>query len=121
MKFLADVNVERRVVELFRSQGFEVMWIPDFDCSMTDEELLAIAKSQNRILITNDKDFGELTFRQHKTSAGIILLRIAGEHIDKKLEMIRILLEQHVAKLSNQFTIVSDHKFRFIDLEETYD
>ena len=59
LKFIADVNVEKAVVDFLRAEGYDVKWIADFDCTMRDENLLKLANKERRILITNDKDFGE--------------------------------------------------------------
>lgn len=58
LKFLADVNVEKGIIELLRSQGLEVKWVVDLNKSMEDKEVLKIAEEESRILLTNDKDFG---------------------------------------------------------------
>jgi predicted nuclease of predicted toxin-antitoxin system len=75
LKFLADVNIEKVLVEYLARTGFDVKWIPDYDCHMKDEELLQLANDEQRLLITNDTDFGELIFLQRKISSGIILLQ----------------------------------------------
>jgi predicted nuclease of predicted toxin-antitoxin system len=65
IKFIADVNVEKPIVEYLSKQGYDIKWIPDINCEMTDDELLELANKEKRILITNDKDFGEL-IKSHK-------------------------------------------------------
>ena len=60
IKFLADVNVEKPLVDYLSKQGYYIKWIPDYDCEMFDEELLQMANEEQRILITNDKGFGDL-------------------------------------------------------------
>lgn len=79
LKFVADVNLEKPIVDWLLQSGYDVKWIPDYDRTMTDEKLLQFATSEGRILVTNDKDFGEMTFRQKKLSTGIILFRIKGQ------------------------------------------
>lgn len=66
IKFLADVNIEKPVVDFLLNQGYDIKWIPDIDCEMVDEDLLKLANREKRILITNDKDFGELIFFTEK-------------------------------------------------------
>lgn len=78
LKFIADVNVEKAVVDFLRDEGYDVKWIPDFDRTALDEGLLKLANKERRILVTNDKDFGELKFRQRKLSVGIILFESKG-------------------------------------------
>jgi len=81
IKFIADVNVEKPTVEkptveYLSKQGYDIKWIPDINCEMTDDELLQLANKEKRILITNDKDFGEIIFLQKKLTTGIILFRV---------------------------------------------
>ena len=54
IKFLADANIEKRIVECLLSFGFDVKWIPDYNCEMDDADLLTMATNEKRILITND-------------------------------------------------------------------
>ena len=62
IKFLADVNVEKPLVDYLSNQGYDIKWIPDYNCEMFDEDILQLANKEKRILITNDKDFGDLIF-----------------------------------------------------------
>lgn len=64
MKFLADVNVEKSVIEEIKLLGYDVKSVTSINPAMSDTEVLKIANSEDRILITNDKDFGEIVFRQ---------------------------------------------------------
>ena len=73
-----------------------------------------MANTEKRILITNDKDFGELTFLQKRLSTGIILFRVKGQATDSKVKLIRKLLREYNDKLLNHFVVVSKTKFRFI-------
>lgn len=76
IKFLADVNVEKAVVEYLLEKKYDTKWIPEYNCEMLDDELLHWANIENRVILTNDKDFGELIFLQKKISTGIILFRV---------------------------------------------
>ena len=85
---------------------------------MADEDFLKIANAEKRILITNDKDFGELTFLQKKVSAGVILLRVKGQVSQDKVKLIEKLLRNYTNKLSNHFIVITKSKIRFILLED---
>ena len=61
MKFLADESVEKPVVDRLRNQGFDVMYIGEKTPCISDEDVLRLANNEDRVLITNDKDFGFLT------------------------------------------------------------
>lgn len=58
MKFLADESVEKSVVDWLRNQGFDVMYIAEKTPCISDEDVLRLANNEDRVLITNDKDFG---------------------------------------------------------------
>ncbi|MEE8481246.1 MAG: DUF5615 family PIN-like protein [Desulfobacterales bacterium] len=118
LKFIADVNIEKGIVDFLLESGYDVKLIPDYDCGITDDELLEIANEEQRILITNDKDFGELTFLQKKHSTGIILIRIKEQQTSVKLELIRKLLLKYREKISSHFIVITKTKFRFISMED---
>ena len=118
IKFLADVNMEKPVVDFLAGCGYDVKWIPDYNCEILDKDLLALARKEKRILITNDKDFGELTFLQKKLSVGIILFRVKGQNSDDKVKLMEKVLENHYDKLLNHFTVITLKKFRIIPMME---
>jgi predicted nuclease of predicted toxin-antitoxin system len=78
MNFVADESVDRQIVELLREDGHTVFYISEESPSISDTEALSKAKSSNAVLITADKDFGELVFRLNQNYDGVILLRLAG-------------------------------------------
>ncbi|APF20170.1 protein of unknown function DUF82 [Caldithrix abyssi DSM 13497] len=112
IKFIADVNVEKDIVDFLNNQGFDVLWIPDYNCKLQDDELLFLANKEGRVLITNDKDFGEIVFYQRKVSKGIILLRIKGQDVNKKLKVLKKLIDLHLEEIELNFIVLSDKKIR---------
>jgi predicted nuclease of predicted toxin-antitoxin system len=60
IRFLADVNIEKPLIDYLLKQGYDIKWVPDYDCEMPDEDLLQLANEEKRIFMTNDKDFGDL-------------------------------------------------------------
>ncbi|MGC8848906.1 MAG: DUF5615 family PIN-like protein [Candidatus Bathyarchaeia archaeon] len=89
---MADANVEGGIVGLLRTMGLEVKWVTDIDESMEDERVLKLAEEEARILIMNDKDFGDFVFRQGRKVNGIILFRVKGQDTGLKAELMRKLL-----------------------------
>lgn len=76
MRVLADENVPRSVVQLLRDGGNDVVWVAEEAPGLTDADVLAMANSTERVLLTFDKDFGELAFRTGMSAAsGVILVR----------------------------------------------
>ncbi|BAY95408.1 MULTISPECIES: DUF5615 family PIN-like protein [unclassified Tolypothrix] len=77
MRFLANENFPSDAVEALRQQGHDVVWIRTDAPGITDPEVLSRAQTEDRILLTFDKDFGELAFRSKlPATSGIILFRI---------------------------------------------
>src|SRR5205809_5572040 len=75
-RFLANENTPREAVLAARGAGFDVTWMVELQPGASDEIVLALAQRDDRVLITFDKDFGELVFRHGKAgSRGVILLR----------------------------------------------
>jgi predicted nuclease of predicted toxin-antitoxin system len=118
IKFVADVNVEKAIIDYLTANKYGVKWIPDYDCEILDEELLNLANKEKRILITNDKDFGELTFLQKRISTGIILLRIRGQKAQDKVKLIDKLMQKYSDKLLGHFVVITKNKIRFVPMEE---
>lgn len=117
IKFIADVNIEKPIVDYLLEKGYDIKWIPDYNCEILDEELLKLANKEKRILITNDKDFGEIVFLQKKLSSGLILLRVKGQKAEDKVRLIKRLLHDYSDKILNHFIVITENKFRFINME----
>lgn len=117
LKFLADVNIEKPIVDFYRNHEWDIKWVSDFSPKMDDENLIKLARAEKRVLLTNDKDFGELVFLQKRLSHGIILLRVKGQETGLKVTLIKRLMAEYDEKLSGHFVVVTKDKFRFIPLE----
>jgi predicted nuclease of predicted toxin-antitoxin system len=78
MIFVADENVQRSVVEKLRQRGHDVRHIRELMPGATDDTVLRTTAGENAILLTYDRDFGELVFRQGRAATGVILVRCAA-------------------------------------------
>jgi len=114
LTFLADVNIEKLIIDELRNMGYDIKWIAEENCRLEDTEIVEIACKENRILLTNDKDFGEIVFRQKLVSSGIILFRIKGQNVTKKLKLLKKLLTFYKNKIEKHFIVITINKFRFI-------
>ncbi len=72
MKFIVDESTGRTVVEYLRTNGHDVISVAESMPQAKDQSILECATEQQHILITNDKDFGELVFRSGKAHGGVV-------------------------------------------------
>jgi len=107
MNLMADECVDRQIVDYLRGEGHDVLYIAEVDPSILDDTLLERANKKNALLLTTDKDFGELVFRQNRISAGVLLLRLAGLSQIEKAKIVSSVIRDHSNQLSRSFTVVS--------------
>jgi predicted nuclease of predicted toxin-antitoxin system len=112
MKFLADECCDLSTVDLLRDEGHDVIYIPENEPGISDSAVLLKSFKQNRILITEDKDFGNLVFRLKKPCFGIILLRFNPMEKEMKLSQVRMLTRSYRSKLEGNFVVVDSEKIR---------
>ena len=114
MKFLADVNIEKTIVDELKKMGHDILWVADVDRHLDDLSIFKIARKETRILLTNDKDFGEIVFRQKLAPTGIVLFRVKGQDVREKVKLLKKLLAVYSDKIANHFVVVARDKIRFI-------
>ena len=112
MQFLADECVESQVVGALRNEGHSVLYMIEIERSISDEEVILRANAENAILITGDKDFGELIFRQGLISFGIILLRLHRIEKHQKAIIVTNAIRDHLNELEHCFTVISPNSIR---------
>lgn len=113
MRFLVDECTGPKVAQWLREQGHDVYSVYDQARGLDDSSILGIAFSENRVLITNDQDFGDKVFRDHHPHRGVVFLRLNDERSVMKIEAIRRLLEQYSDRLSDHFVVVTESQVRF--------
>jgi predicted nuclease of predicted toxin-antitoxin system len=112
LKLLCDEGVESQIVVALRQQGHTVVYIAELDPGIRGDEVLALAVSDGMPLVTNDKDFGELVFRQGRASAGVILLSPRRIVYPTKADVVTAAIAAHSDQLSGSFTVVSRRQVR---------
>jgi predicted nuclease of predicted toxin-antitoxin system len=109
MRFLLDENADIRIVGYLRGLGHDVTTMTNYGAP--DEDVIALAHAEHRILITNDRDFGELVIRQHQLHSGVILFRLRSVTLAAKIAALDRVLNEHAEGLS-QFLVVTEHGIR---------
>ncbi len=107
MTFVADESVDQQIVAHLRSEGHVVLYIVETGPGASDTDVLKLAKSKGAILLTADKDFGEIVFRQRQVTEGVIFIRLAGQSQKRKAEMVSSAVKRHGEELSNAFTVIT--------------
>ena len=112
MNFLADECCDAPLVKALRIDGHDVLYVIESLRGEPDEKILDRDFNENRILITEDKDFGELVYRLKLPARGIILLRFDIANRVHKIPRLRSLLEQESRRLQGAFITLSVNKTR---------
>lgn len=112
MTFLADEGVDRQIVVRLRGDGYEVAYVAEMSPGITDGVVLRESANSASVLITADKDFGELVFRQRQASAGVLLLRLSGLPPDQKALLVSAAVREHWRELPDAFAVLSPGNLR---------
>jgi len=113
MNLLADESVDRQIVERLRQDGNAVLYVAEMEPGITDDIVLERANEKTSLLVTADKDFGELVFRDKRlTEGGVILLRLVGLSAERKAEIVSDALREHMAEFPNHFSVISPGRIR---------
>ena len=106
MNFLADESVDRPVVERLRRDGHQVSYIAELGPGMPDDAVLNRANQEAALLLTADKDFGEMVFRQRLHMHGVVLIRLAGLTPVRKAEVVALAVREHLMELPRSFAVI---------------
>ena len=112
MNVLADESVDKPIVERLRLEGHNVLYVAELSPSITDDDVLTEANERGALLLTADKDFGELVFRQGRVHAGVMLLRLAGIMEPTKADLVAQVYREHASELLEAFSVVSPGALR---------
>jgi predicted nuclease of predicted toxin-antitoxin system len=112
VNLVANEGVDRPVVERLRQDGHDVVYVAELSPSVADDEVLRLANVRNALLLTADKDFGELVFRQGLVHSGVVLLRLAGLANVTKAEIVAEVCRDRSADLIRAFSVVSPGQVR---------
>ena len=112
MKLMADEGVDKPIVDALRKAGFDVVYILESHQGAEDDYILKLANKQERILLTQDKDFGELVFRLKNVHFGVVLIRLNGYKPVEKASIVTKLFLKHQIQLIKAFTVIQPNAIR---------
>lgn len=113
MKLAADECCDAVLVAGLRGDGHDVWYAMESARGADDETILNHAVADQRILLTEDKDFGELVVRLGLPACGVVLVRMSSADSAAKLNRWREVLQHHAARLAGSFVVVDESKTRF--------
>ena len=113
MRFLVDENLGSRFAKVLSAHGHNIMFAGDSMRGALDENILLFAEKENLVVITDDKDFGELVFRLKQQTKGVILLRASTTNPEKLFEMVKDILVASKGK----FIVVKEGQIRVRNLK----
>lgn len=112
MRFLANENMPCSVVAQLRLRGHDVLAAKESMRGAKDVDVLSRAQAESRVLISQDKDFGELAFRSHlPAQCGVILFRLPGEDPDTDIRRMIEVIDSG-SEWAGLFVVVDEHRVR---------
>jgi predicted nuclease of predicted toxin-antitoxin system len=112
VRWLADECVAASVVARMREAGHDVVYVAEIDPSAPDSQVCRLAAREQGLLLTEDRDFGELVFRWRQAAPGIVLLRIVSESRALKWPRLAATIERYGEALFGRYTVVEDARIR---------
>lgn len=95
-----------------RKEGHEVLYLDEYEAGIEDVEVLRAAVEHDAIVITNDKDFGELISRHGFESRGVIFLRLYDLSLSERIEIVIHAMRIYGSEFKESFTVISEDKVR---------
>ncbi|PYT97266.1 MAG: hypothetical protein DMG38_20335 [Acidobacteria bacterium] len=112
MNFVADESCARPVIQALREAGHDVVAIAEIAKGATDDQVLERALKEKRVLITEDRDFGELIYARGRSSAGVILVRFPSRARRAKSATVIQAVSKLGSRLGDAFTVVEPGRLR---------
>jgi len=112
MNFLADEGIDKQIVDRLRQDGHRVVYIAEESPGITDDVILEMANQASAVLVTRDKDFGELVYRMNRVTQGVILVRLDGLHPKTKANVVSGAIAAYGSETISAFTVISPGNIR---------
>ena len=112
MRIVADESIDGRIIDRLRLAGHDILAIAESAPGTPDDLGLTKSDAAGVLLLTADKDFGELVYRRRMAHCGVVLLRQSGLPIDVRAEVVLAVLASHASELAAAFTVIAPESIR---------
>ena len=113
MKFIVDECVGPKVAKWLEEKGYEVFSVYSKCRGEKDEKLIQKAIREDWIILTNDKDFGEMIFRKSFEHRGVLFLRLEDESAQNKIKVLDSFFQNYISHYSKDFVVLTEKQIRF--------
>ena len=112
LSLLADENIDQRLVSSLRLAGISVYSVAESATGITDEEVMRLSKDLDALILTDDKDFGEIVFRKQRSCPGIVLLRLTGVDYSCKADQVIQVIKKYGSEMIGKFVVITAERVR---------
>lgn len=113
MKFLLDENIGKSLARFLTQLGHTALRVKVINPGINDFQVLSLSVEKKAILITEDKDFGELVFKHKQIHSGVVLLRLVDQTSENTKKALLFLLSKHRENLENKFIVITEKENTF--------
>ncbi len=112
LSLLADENIDQRLVSSLRLAGISVYSVAELSPGITDEEVMKLSENLGALILTDEKDFGEIVFRKQRSCRGIVLLRLTGVDYSRKADHVIQVIDRYGSEMIGKFVVITAERVR---------
>lgn len=112
LRLLVDVGVGGLAEEMLKAEGHDITTVRSIDPRMTDDDIVRLAAKEGRMVVTMDRDFGELVYHSGLRHAGVLLLRMEDADGQEKAEALLQILREHGWRMADCFCVYQKGRLR---------
>ena len=112
LSLLADENIDQRLLSSLRLAGISVYSVAESSPGITDEEVMRLSENLGALILTDDKDFGEIVFRKQRSCPGIVLLRLTGVDYSRKADQVIQVIDKCSSEMIGKFVVITEERVR---------
>lgn len=112
MRWLADECIAASLVEFLRTGAHDVLYVAEAAAGLSDPDVIALALQEGRLLLTEDKDFGDLVFRRERAVPGLVLMRINTDNSRLKAKRLAAAIDRYGEGLFGRYMVIEEGRFR---------